>query len=359
MLGIKRPPHSSSVTPIGNWVTTWLLMGCPCWELNSHSIPHRLPLLVIGWSPNSFHYCLRRPFCEICQYFPFWNTKRLYCVLQINKELNIDEISQFAMSWLRKKHHLNVDVQKKGFTFAKCIVCESLKDLVLKVGKSSASEKEVQMKLKRHNKHQKNCRALYQSWKRKSVWLKEEFLCVIHDKMDHSKTTIPRLEVKNKITRELGWLLVMLIGMIVHEHGDEAYIQYSNELWPNDPNFTIGSLLRLLRTLEKELVHESRQLFKEEFQNEFFSLLMWGKSRCVQALKAPKNFVGAKLLPQKLLLQMDNCMKDNNNRYLWAFLSLLIVRDVFEEAWLGFLVVGHTHKDINGCFGYLSKKLKE
>jgi hypothetical protein len=52
----------------------------------------------------------------------------------------------------------------------------------------------------------------------------------------------------------------------------------------------------------------------------------------VQALKAPKNFVGAKLLPQKLLLQMDNCMKDNNNRYLWAFLSLLIVRDVFEEA---------------------------
>jgi hypothetical protein len=56
---------------------------------------------------------------------------------------------------------------------------------------------------------------------------------------------------------------------------------------------------------------------------------------------------------------MDNCMKDNNNRYLWAFLSLLIVRDVFEEAWLGFLVVGHTHKDINGCFGYLSKKLKE
>jgi hypothetical protein len=26
---------------------------------------------------------------------------------------------------------------------------------------------------------------------------------------------------------------------------------------------------------------------------------------------------------------------------------------------LGFLVVGHTHEDIDGCFGYLSKKLKE
>jgi hypothetical protein len=35
------------------------------------------------------------------------------------------------------------------------------------------------------------------------------------------------------------------------------------------------------------------------------------------------------------------------------------MRDVFEEVKLGFLVLGHTHKDINGCFGYLSKKLKE
>jgi hypothetical protein len=35
------------------------------------------------------------------------------------------------------------------------------------------------------------------------------------------------------------------------------------------------------------------------------------------------------------------------------------MRDVFEEVKLGFLVVGHTHEDIDGCFGYLSKKLKE
>jgi hypothetical protein len=36
-----------------------------------------------------------------------------------------------------------------------------------------------------------------------------------------------------------------------------------------------------------------------------------------------------------------------------------MARDVFEEVKLGFIVVGHTHEDINGCFGYLSKKLKE
>jgi len=38
---------------------------------------------------------------------------------------------------------------------------------------------------------------------------------------------------------------------------------------------------------------------------------------------------------------------------------LLTTRDVFEEVKLGFYVVGHTHEDIDGCFGYLSKKLRE
>jgi cytidylate kinase len=35
------------------------------------------------------------------------------------------------------------------------------------------------------------------------------------------------------------------------------------------------------------------------------------------------------------------------------------MRDVFEEMNLEFLVVAHTHEDIDKCFGYLSKKLRE
>jgi len=56
---------------------------------------------------------------------------------------------------------------------------------------------------------------------------------------------------------------------------------------------------------------------------------------------------------------MDNYVKDNKNRYLLAFLLLLTVSEVFEEVKLGFLVVGHIHEDIDGCFGYLFKKLIE
>jgi hypothetical protein len=52
---------------------------------------------------------------------------------------------------------------------------------------------------------------------------------------------------------------------------------------------------------------------------------------------------------------MFKYVKDNKHRYLLAFISLLMAREVFEEVKLGFLMVGHTHEDIDGCFGYLSK----
>jgi hypothetical protein len=42
-----------------------------------------------------------------------------------------------------------------------------------------------------------------------------------------------------------------------------------------------------------------------------------------------------------------------------VFLSLLIIHEVFEEVQLGFLVVGHTHEDIDGSFGYLLNKLRK
>jgi len=145
-------------------------------------------------------------------------------IFHINKELNIDEVFQFAMNQLKRKYHLNVDLRKRGSTFAKCIVCKSLKDSISKVGKNNASAKDHELKLKKHNKHQESCRHLYHSCKAESIQSKEEFLCIIHDKMDHSKTTLPRLQVKNKMVVGLSQLLITLTKMIVHGHGDEALL---------------------------------------------------------------------------------------------------------------------------------------
>ena len=41
-----------------------------------------------------------------------------------------------------------------------------------------------------------------------------------------------------------------------------------------------------------------------------------------------------------------------------AFCFLLTARPIFKEVMVGFLVVGHTHEDIDAYFSYLSKLLK-
>jgi hypothetical protein len=47
------------------------------------------------------------------------------------------------MSKLRKRHHLNVDVRKRGSIFAKCIVCESLKEFKSKLGRNNSDGKNM------------------------------------------------------------------------------------------------------------------------------------------------------------------------------------------------------------------------
>jgi hypothetical protein len=63
-------------------------------------------------------------------------------------------------------------------------------------------------------------------------------------------------------------------------------------------------------------------------------------------------------LQVKLYLQLDNSAKDNKNQFLMGFLSMLTYRRVFKEIQAGFLLVGHTHEDIDAYFSHLSKTLK-
>ncbi len=131
---------------------------------------------------------------------------------------------------------------------------------------------------------------------------KDEFLCVIHDKMDHVKTTFARLQMVSKMICGHGQLPITLIGMIAHGHGYDIYAQYSNELWLNDPNFTIGSLLWLLQTLEKTPTCESKMLCEHAPQKTFFICLLQGKSHYTSELEIVSENASPKLLPKKLLV---------------------------------------------------------
>src|SRR4051812_21052559 len=48
-------------------------------------------------------------------------------------------------------------------------------------------------------------------------------------------------------------------------------------------------------------------------------------------------------LPPRLYLQLDNTARENRNRFVFAYLNMLIRRGVFKEIHVSFLPVGHTH----------------
>ena len=151
-----------------------------------------------------------------------------------------------------------------------------------------------------------------------------------------------------------------ITGMVAHGHCDGAYAHFALSCWPGDSNFTILSLARLFRRLEGPPIRETGDLFPYPQPNPMFEALLRGKSRCLDILKLtePKARIGAIPLPKKLYLQLDNSTKDNKNKYLMAFLSFLTARGVFKEIQVGFLLVGHTHEDIDAYFSHLSKALK-
>ena len=59
-----------------------------------------------------------------------------------------------------------------------------------------------------------------------------------------------------------------------------------------------------------------------------------------------------------LRIQVDNCSQENKNQYMFAFCVALVGLGYFAEVYLSFLLVGHTHEDIDQRFNVISSTLK-
>lgn len=163
-------------------------------------------------------------------------------------------------------------------------------------------------------------------------------MSVIIDGMDQSKASLPHLKKVNKSAANLWRLRTHITGVIVHGHGSEGYVDFLQ--WPHDPNLTIDVLLRVLKEYLPQIAKSGG-------------------------------------LPAKLYLQLDNCVRENKNKFVLTFLALLVEQGVFQEVsynkayWiyikigchnnllfvrieLGFLMVGHTHEDVDALFGHIS-----
>jgi hypothetical protein len=188
----------------------------------------------------------------------------------------------------------------------------------------------------------------------------QKMLTIIHDKMDHSKTASPHFSHKTKATDSFMKMPIAVTGMIAHGHGDVRYAHYGLDIFPTDSNHTIGSIAKLLRDLEQEPKNSSRTLFSsEETQSTLTKAVLDGSDICLDSLlPLPPEVIPANPLPPILTLQLDNASGDNKNRWVFAFCSLLVYRGIVREVYINFLIVGHTHEDIDALFGRWSSLLK-
>ena len=130
--------------------------------------------------------------------------------------------------------------------------------------------------------------------------------------MDQSKTNLPHFQQKCKQTSGFWKLKTHVTGAIVHGQGVYGYFDVCQ--WKHSSNMTIIILLNIL-------------------------------------------FMYRDSLPEVLYLQMDNCARENKNKYVFAFCALLVELGIFRKIKVSFLMVGHTHEDVDQMFSRYSTYL--
>ena len=130
--------------------------------------------------------------------------------------------------------------------------------------------------------------------------------------MDATKCCIPHAAGKTKAWDNAKKIGSQFGGFILHGIGTRVFV-FDDELG-KDANLWTTMLLRVLVD-EKERREAARQ--------------KW---------------------PKVLYLQMDNG-SDNKNKEIFSFGELLVRLGIFVKVKYGFLPVGHTHEDIDACFG--------
>ncbi len=145
----------------------------------------------------------------------------------------------------------------------------------------------------------------------------EQYLFVEMDSMDQDKTSVPRMPREPKQMEDTGKVKFHVTAAKVPSLNRVFEYVYTNNL-AHDGNTTVTILDQVL-----------------------------------QAVKQTQGF-----LPPVLYLQLDNTCRENKNKIMFSYLSLLVKAKVFKKIYLGFLPVGHTHFGCDQVFSRHSIALR-
>lgn len=218
----------------------------------------------------------------------------------------------------KKLTHIRLRRYKR---FAQCTTCSDFDDKIEQA--TTDTEKRFYSRKKQvHLDWQQKERLKYHKHVQKSWSNPEKYLSISIDGMDHQKTSLPAFRRETKATGSQEKLDVHVTGVLIHGHYPHAAAYEWTDNHLSDSNMTIHVLLDTIR-----------QVFEHKRENGI-------------------------PLPSVLYLQMDNCTRENKNKYLMSVLHLLVYAGVFKKIKLSFLPVGHTHEDVDQMFSRFATKLR-
>lgn len=230
--------------------------------------------------------------------------------------------------WKQEFSHLTIP---KNIRLVKCETCIAIRAKLQKDSKSTLEEKAAA----RQEKHEH----LLLVGKERHAWhyrmfqakTSKDTAAIYLDGMDQNKTEIPQVKhakhlndvnLKPLKTR-LTWPILLFIdsvfrligGLLYHDKAIRPFgFFFPGAKFYSDTNSNLECLRRILEVIGQ--------------------------------------------LPKKLFMQLDNTCKDNKNWFLFSFLSYLLLAGFITECEVYFLLVGHTHGQIDQMFSVLAKSLK-
>ena len=211
-------------------------------------------------------------------------------------------------------NQLKIRIERNIGAFLSCTVCDAYDSRIREAHTEEQRKILIDFK-KKHNTKQQTQRLKYYKHRRKARDDPRRYLSIIIDGMDQKKTNCP---VLGRNVKDESPLTQRVIGVKVHGIGCLVYI--CDETVKGGANLIIDILRRTLLYLDDN-----------------------GKLPCVNP---------------SLYLQIDNC-GENINKTLIAFLTDLVRKKVFRKIKACFLVVGHTHDDIDQVFATISTYLRQ
>ena len=218
----------------------------------------------------------------------------------IHKEMVLElgeaaiSLKYFYKVWATEYKEVRIPPEQR---LGKCKTCADLHETIMDCKDSKEREGLKRTRVK-HIRFVRSERLVYHQWRQTCKQKPDEYLMVILDGMDQSKTNIPFFNCGDQPLQ----MCARVVGAIAHGRQKQSYT-YNVTHFTKETNTMAEVLARVL------------------------------------ADQAP--------LPPNLIIQLDNTSTDNKNVKLFAFLGALVETEQVKSVTVNFLPVGHTHVSDN------------